>query len=133
MTNNSNETQIRKIIEDWALAVRNEDLDNILAHHSDDILMYDVPAPLLQSKGLDKYKKTWETYFTFSQKSGVFDIQELHITASDTVAFCSAIMKCKGKEADGKDITLIFRLTVGLKKIHNQWVITHEHHSLPSA
>jgi hypothetical protein len=27
---------------------------------------------------------------------------------------------------------LDFRLTVGLCKIGNQWIITHEHHSVPA-
>src|ERR1700743_1244521 len=36
-----NEKQIRQLIEDWAAAVRKGDIKSILAHHSDDIVMYD--------------------------------------------------------------------------------------------
>ena len=32
----------------------------------------------------------------------------------------------------GEDIELDFRLTIGLRKIGNQWTITHEHHSIPA-
>jgi hypothetical protein len=39
----SDEAEIRKLIEDWARAVRAHDLKGILAHHSADILMFDVP------------------------------------------------------------------------------------------
>lgn len=42
---NENELQIRQLVEDWARAVQTRDLPNIIAYHSDDIVMYDVPKP----------------------------------------------------------------------------------------
>ncbi len=91
-----NEFQIRELVENWARAVRNEDMDGVLAHHADDIVMFDVPPPL-QSRGIDAYKKTWELFFSFQGK-GVFDLSDLEITASDNVAFCHSIVTCGGKE-----------------------------------
>jgi ketosteroid isomerase-like protein len=44
------ENQIKAIIEAWADAVRRHDLSGILAHHEQDIVMFDVPLPL-QSRG----------------------------------------------------------------------------------
>ena len=37
------ETQIRELIERWAQAVHAGDLPGVLARHSADIVMYDVP------------------------------------------------------------------------------------------
>ena len=128
--NNVNEEQIRQLVENWAKAVRNKDIDAILAHHSKDIVMYDVPEPF-QSVGIDAYRKTWDLFFAFT-KSGVFDIQELHITANENVAFCFAKMKCEDKSKSVEFVPLDFRLTIGLKKINNQWTIIHEHHSVPA-
>ena len=39
------ESLIRALVEDWARAVRARNFDGILAHHSTDILMYDVTNP----------------------------------------------------------------------------------------
>jgi ketosteroid isomerase-like protein len=125
-----NEIQIRQLIERWAAAVRGRDLATILAHHAEDIVMYDVPKPF-QSVGMDAYRKTWDTFFTYT-KPGVFDIQELHIVVDKNVAFCFAAMKCADKSNSIEYIELDFRLTVGLKKINDQWIIIHEHHSIPS-
>ena len=125
-----NEIQIRKLVENWAKAVRNKDIETILAHHSADIVMYDVPKPF-QSVGLDAYRKTWDTFFAFT-KLGVFDIQELHVVADENVAFCFAAMKCADKSNSVEFVELDFRLTIGLKKIANEWTIVHEHHSVPS-
>ena len=125
-----NEADIRAIIENWAKAVRNKDIESILAHHSEDIVMYDVPKPF-QSVGIDAYRKTWDTFYAYT-KLGVFDIQELKVIADENVAFCFGRMKCADKSNSVEYVDLNFRLTVGLKKINNQWTIIHEHHSIPS-
>ena len=127
---NANEKQIKELIENWALAVRNRDIAAILAHHSEDMVMYDVPPPF-QSNGIAAYRESWNTFFAFT-KRGVFDILELHITAGDEVAFCFAKMKCEDKSGSNDYLPLEFRLTIGLKKINGQWIIVHEHHSVPA-
>jgi ketosteroid isomerase-like protein len=40
-----NEIQVKRIIENWVKAVRNKDIASILANHSDNFVMYDVPEP----------------------------------------------------------------------------------------
>ena len=126
----TNEEKIRTLIENWALAVRNKDIDGILAYHADDIVMYDVPAPY-QSVGIEAYRKTWDIFFKYT-KPGVFDIDELHIIADEHIAFCYATMKCSDSADTGEYVELPFRLTIGLKKIVDQWIIIHEHHSIPA-
>ena len=126
----ANEAQIRQLVENWAKAVRNKDINAILAHHSDDIVMYDVPEPF-QSVGIDEYRKTWDLFFAYT-KPGVFEIRELHVIADEWVAFCFAKMKCEDKSKSVEFEPLDFRLTIGLQKINNQWTIVHEHHSVPA-
>lgn len=43
--NKTNENQIRTLIENWAKAVREGDIDGVLANHTDYIVMFDVPLP----------------------------------------------------------------------------------------
>jgi ketosteroid isomerase-like protein len=127
MTNVSNESQIRQVVESWAKAVRYGDMDGILARHTKDLVMFDVPPPL-QSKGIEAYKKTWDLFFQYSPGGeGSFNLEELKITAGDTVAFCHALLRIGGGEAPE------CRLTIGLQKVAGEWLIAHEHHSAPSA
>jgi uncharacterized protein (TIGR02246 family) len=126
------EDAIRTLVENWARAVRSKDLAGILASHSDDMLMFDVPPPI-QSKGIAAYKKTWDLFFSWSQDLGVFDIQGMTITAGNDVAFVAALMRCAGTVANGTRSELDFRLTIGLRKIGGQWLVTHEHHSIPAS
>ena len=129
-TETKNESEIRDLIENWAKAVREKNIEGILANHSSDILMFDVPPPI-QSKGLEEYGKTWDLFYSWDRE-GVFDIEEMNITAGDDVAFASALMKCAGTDENGNREELDFRLTVGLRKIGGHWMITHEHHSVPA-
>ena len=80
------ESQIKVVIEAWADAVRRHDYAGILAHHEQDIVMFDVPPPL-QSRGMDEYKKTWDLFFKYHKPSQAFDIEELAITAGENVAY----------------------------------------------
>ena len=127
----TDEAAIRELVESWARAVRAKDFDGILANHSTDMLMFDVPPPI-QSNGIQAYKKTWDLFFSWSDDPVVFDIKHMDITAGTDVAFVAALMRCAGTEKNGERIDLEFRLTIGLRKIGDQWMILHEHHSIPA-
>jgi ketosteroid isomerase-like protein len=127
----TNEAMIRQLLENWAASVRRKDYEGILANHSQEIVMFDLPAPL-QSKGLEAYKKTWDLFFGWYKDSPSFEICEMKITAGKDVAFANALMRCVGTQQNGSRSDLDFRLTVGLSKIDDEWVITHEHHSIPA-
>jgi len=104
-TRTVNEAAIRELVQSWARAVRAKDLDGILANHSTDILMFDVPPPL-QSKGIEAYKKTWELFFSWSNDPVVFDIKDMNIIAGSDVAFVAALVRCAGTEKNGERIEL---------------------------
>ena len=125
------ELAIRELVENWANAVRRKDLDAILLNHSANMLMFDVPPPLA-STGLDAYRMTWDLFFSWAQDPVVYTISEMDITAGDDVAFVTALMRCAGREANGQTIDLDFRLTIGLRRTEDQWVVVHEHHSVPA-
>jgi ketosteroid isomerase-like protein len=98
----------------------------ILANHTNDIVMFDVPVPL-QSVGIEEYKKTWDLFLQYSAGGvGSFELDDLKIIAGDTVAFCHALLRIGGKSQPE------CRLTVGLQKINGKWLISHEHHSSPA-
>jgi len=125
----TNEQLIRDIIDNWAKAVRAKDIDGILAHHSPNILLFDVPDPVVQSKGIDAYRESWEqVFYSWYGDDGGFEVTELNITAGNDIAFATGIIHCSGTDK-GIKVHIKVRLTIGLKRIDGQWVIVHEHHS----
>jgi len=127
----TDEAMIRELVEDWARAVRARDFDGILAHHSAEMLMFDVPPPL-ESKGIDAYRETWDLFYSAQPDPIAFDIQRMDIVAGADVTFVAALMRCAEKGENGERINLDFRLTIGLRQINGRWIILHEHHSVPA-
>lgn len=120
MTDSADDDAIRNLIESWAAAVRAKDMAGVLASHTHDILMFDVPEPLY-SRGQEAYRATWELFFRYNTGgAGAFDVSEIAVTASGDVAFATAILTIFGSP---------LRLTMGLRREDGRWLIAHEHHS----
>ena len=129
MTND--EQQIRTLIERWAEAVHATDLDTVLADHSDDIVMFDVPPPDDGVRGIEAYRETWPPFFEWQARGASFEIVELDVTAGEDVAYAHALLRCgmPGELSERPERRL--RLTLGLKRQDGSWVVAHEHHSFP--
>lgn len=123
--------QIRALIEQWAAAVHRGDLDGVLAHHSADIVMFDVPPPNEGVRGIAAYRETWPPFFGWQASGAVFEIVSLDITAGDDVAFAYALLRCDTPDGLARNPDNRLRLTLGLRKQHGHWVVSHEHHSFP--
>ena len=128
----SEEAAIRQVIQDWASAIRAKDLNGVVANHTDDVLMFDVPPPVAV-RGMAAYRETWPPFFeAIWRGAAAFDIVELNVTAGETVAFAAALLRCGSAAEVAKDSAPRLRLTLGLRKVDGAWHIAHEHHSFPS-
>ena len=50
-------------------------------------------------------------------------------TAGDEVAFSHCLIRCEGSQGEGSYLPV--RLTLCYQKVDGQWLIAHEHHSVP--
>jgi uncharacterized protein (TIGR02246 family) len=127
----SDEQQIRALIEAWAIAAHDGDLETVLADHAPDIVMFDVPPPNQGVRGIEAYRDTWPPFFQWQASGAVFQIESLSVTAGTDVAFAYALLRC-GAPADlARDPEQRLRLTLGLRKAGGRWIVVHEHHSFP--
>lgn len=120
-----NEKQIRDMVVKWTKAIAIGDREGILAHHAKDMLMYDFPSTV---RGIDAYSKTWD-FFDDSRTGPVtFDARDISVKADGNLAFATCEIHCEGTTAGPLDL----RLTTCLEKRDDEWVVTHEHHSVPT-
>jgi uncharacterized protein (TIGR02246 family) len=126
----NDEKELRDLIDRWAKAVRDEDSEGIRANHDPEMLMFDVPPPLV-SRGLDAYMATWDKFYPSQARPIRFEFEQVEITAGADVAFATAIGHCAYIE-HGETTDLKFRLTIGFRKQNGQWRVLHEHHSIPA-
>lgn len=79
-------------------------------------------------RGIAEYDRTWDFFFDSKRGPIIFAPSDLQASAGEDVAFVTCEVHCEGTTAGPLD----FRLTVGLEKRGGDWVIAHEHHSLPT-
>ena len=127
----TDEQQIRGLIERWAGAAHDGDLDTVLADHADDIVMFDVPPPQQGARGIAEYRDTWPGFFTWQAQGATFEFVELEVTAGTDVAFARALLRCGTAEHHAEHPERRLRITFGLRKERGRWLVAHEHHSFP--
>jgi ketosteroid isomerase-like protein len=126
------EAEIRRLLERWVSAVHGGRLDDVLADHADDILMFDVPPPDDGVRGIGAYGETWPEFFDWQRSGARFELVELQVTAGEDVAWAAALLRCGTDEDYVACPELRLRLTVGLRREEGRWVVAHEHHSFPA-
>ena len=132
----TDEQQIRDGIAKWAQAVRERNLAGAVAHHSEEMVMFDVSPPF-ELRGIKEYEESWVPFFAWLGATGVFEVDDLEVTAGMDVAFCHGRIRCRGSQSSDSRASdkepLNIRLTVCLRKIDGSWTVMHEHHSEPAA
>jgi ketosteroid isomerase-like protein len=116
---------VRQALAEWAEAVRAADADRAVAGRSEDVVLFDVVPPAVVA-GRAAYRAAWELFWE-AQGRGEFDVSGLAVVAGDDVAFAYGLITVGAAGSEGFPI----RLTVGLRREGDRWVVLHEHHSPP--
>lgn len=122
-----------KALEDRFVAAFNaKDVNAIMASYAsgDDLVVFDAVPPR-QYHGWAAYKKDWED--TFAVYPGPVDMKlaDLDVAVGGDVAFSHSIQSGTYTDKEGKKFPVTVRVTDGYRKINGQWLITHEHVSVP--
>jgi ketosteroid isomerase-like protein len=124
------EARIRELAESCANAVRAKDVDAVVSFYDHDLLLYDLPPPLAH-RGIDAYRKSLQEWFaTFEGRVG-FEVRDLGISASGSVAFAHSLNRITGRRTNGDETDVWVRATTCWRKAGGTWRIAHEHVSVP--
>lgn len=124
------EGEIRDRMDALAQALRAKDINALMPHYAPDMVTFDLRPPLhLQSA--DAYRKNFEAWFASVQGPIDYEIRDLLIKMNDGVAFCHSLNHVKSTRTTGEKADYWVRVTTGFERINGQWMITHEHVSMP--
>jgi uncharacterized protein (TIGR02246 family) len=123
------EQQIRSLVERWAVAVHQGDMNGVLADHAENIVMFDVTPPYEGVRGIEAYRDTWPGFFEWQARGASFELVSLEVIAGEHVAYAHALLRCDTPEGLAEKPENRLRLTLGLRKEHGRWMVAHEHHS----
>ena len=124
------EAQIRIQMDRFARAFRTRDIALMMSLFAPGMVSYDIIPPL-QYKGSDIYTEVWKETFAVFHGAIEIEIRELEVTVGDDIAFSRNLMRLQSSLKDGKQIEFWERMTCGFQKIGGNWLIVHEHVSLP--
>lgn len=124
------EDQIRDRLQGWVKTVRAKDVDGVMSYYAPNVLLFDLTPPL-QYRGAETCRKNWAEWFPTFRGSVGYEISELEITPGNNLAFCHSLNHIHGLRTDDELTDVWVRATVCWRKLNGQWMITHEHYSVP--
>jgi uncharacterized protein (TIGR02246 family) len=125
------EARIRACIDAVAQAIRVKDVNALMTHYTPDTIIFDLMP--LQTLGIDAYRGNFEAWFGSVEGPIEFEIHDLRIATRDDVAFGHYTSGIRCRRKTGAQTEYRVRVSVGLRKVGGDWLIVHEHVSLPFA
>ena len=128
-THTTDEAQIRQLISDQQRAICTKDVDQIMSHYANEVILFDVKPPF-QTKGKDAVRQIWEDCLPYFPASFEMETRDLTIAVNDNLATAHWLFHFKG-EQDHPAMQMWMRATAVYQKDQGDWQILHEHISVP--
>jgi PhnB protein len=129
-THSNPQAEVRALLERWAQAIRDKNLNEASACYAAEVLSFDLAPPLRRS-GRERISADLGQWFTTWHGPIGLEIREPRLTLGDKVAFCTSLQRISGRKTDGELPDIWVRATLGLQKLDGAWRIVHEHASTP--
>jgi ketosteroid isomerase-like protein len=122
--------EIRALVNRRAEATRAKDVAGATSMTAPDMVLFDVINPHQSAGPNAAAKRAAEWFATFKGPIG-FEVRNLHVSASGDVGFSHGLYRVNATKLDGKPLDMWWRGTVCYRKIDGNWIVTHEHASVP--
>ncbi len=128
----ADEQKIRQLEAQFAAAFNAKDVNAIMKVYVPDesLFVFDV-APPRQYVGAKAYRKDWEDFLAMFKGPIKFELSDLAVTVDGNMAYSHSSQHVTGMDTKGTPVDLTVRLTDVYRKINGQWLIVHEHVSVP--
>ena len=129
-TTTQDETEIRERLNAWTRALHAKDLKALMALYAPDVITFDLMPPH-QVPDAEHYRNNFERWFEAMPGPIEYEMHALHITQSGDAAFCHCLGHVQGTRANEERADYWVRVTVGFQKRNGEWLMTHDHISMP--
>jgi uncharacterized protein (TIGR02246 family) len=126
------EARIEALVAALTTAVNAKDVDAIMKVYVPDesLVVFDIIPPR-QYVGAKAFRTNTENFVALFKGPVKFEVSDLHIEADGTLGYSHSIQHVSGTDAKGQPIDLTWRDTAAYRKIGGNWLIVHEHGSVP--
>ena len=131
-TTAQDQAAIKALEDKFTTAFNAKDTTAIMSLYvpDDSLIVFDAAIPR-QYTGAAAYAKDWNDFWTMFPGSATFTLSDLDVTVGGNVAYSHSIQHATMTDKKGKKMDMTVRVTDGYKKINGQWLISHEHVSVP--
>ena len=126
----SDDSEVRALLDSRVDACKAKDIDRLMSLYAPDIVYYDVVPPLQYTGSADVRRNFMRWFDEYDGPIGL-ETHELEIAASADVAFAHMLHLDSGMRKNGNDDAIWVRSTVCCRRSGGEWMITHEHISMP--
>jgi ketosteroid isomerase-like protein len=126
----SNDAEVRALLDSRVDSCQAKDIDRLMSLYSPDIVYYDVVPPL-QFAGADEVRRNFMRWFDEYDGPIGLETHALDIATSGDVAFANMLHLDTGTLKNGSERAAWVRSTVCCRRLGGNWLITHEHISVP--
>jgi ketosteroid isomerase-like protein len=124
------QAEVKALLDRWSEACRTKDIDRLMPLYGPDNTYFDLVPPL-QYSGADAVRRNFLRWFDSWESEIGVEVRNLKIVVSGDVAFAYLLHRTSGTLKNGQEVGYWVRATVCCQRSNHQWLITHEHISLP--
>lgn len=125
------ESIVRGRVEALAQAIRDKDLDRLMAFYDRDVEVFDVRFSL-NVPGAAAYRNNFESWFDSFDGALGYEVHNLRIASGESAALCHYLALVTGARPGGRRSGYWVRVTSCFERRDGEWLVTHEHVSIPA-
>ena len=126
----SSDYEVRALLDSRVDACQAKDIDRLMSLYSSDIVYFDVVPPL-QFVGAAEVRRNFLRWFDEYVGPIGLETHDLSVATSADVAFAHMLHLDSGTRKNAVEGAIWIRSTVCCRRSGGEWLITHEHISLP--
>ena len=123
---------LRQRIDGLAQAIRDKNIDHLMTFYAKDVIVFDARPPL-DTRSADEYRHSFERWFGSFEGPIGFKYKDLRVVPGEGTAFCHYLGLVTGARPDGRKSGYWVRGTTCFERHAGEWLVTHEHISMPTA
>ena len=125
------ELVLRRRIDEIAQAIRDKNLDLLMSFYAPEVVAFDVRPPL-DARGTAAYRQNFERWFASFEGPLGFELHHLRITPGESAAFCHYLALVTGARSPDRSSGYWVRGTTCFERREGEWLVAHEHISMPT-
>src|SRR6476659_3025337 len=131
VTESSITAVLRRRIDELAQAIRDKNLDQLMSLYARDVEVFDVRASL-NVTGAAAYRNNFEHWFDSFEGPLGFELHNLRVVPGENAAFCHYLALVTGTRSADHRTGYWVRGTTCFERRDGDWLVTHEHISMPA-